>query len=128
MVNLLFVNNGVQVNSTPSPPFDVCIRSTQVLPSGESGTNYVSLLFVEVGQPWLTEWYWEELIKAHLKQAIYNMIMTFRYEAVFRKLIVWKEPDLGSLLLALLNIKILHTKCGFDYVTLNFIHILDIRF
>jgi hypothetical protein len=38
-----------------------------------------------------------------------------------------KETDLGSLLLALLIIRILHRQFDFNYVNENYIHILDIR-
>ena len=38
-----------------------------------------------------------------------------------------KETDLGSLLLALLNIRILHTQCALSYITENYNHVLDIR-
>jgi hypothetical protein len=47
--NLLFANNGLLVLSIPHLRY-TCM-STQVRPSGESLTNYVSLLSVEVGQP-----------------------------------------------------------------------------
>jgi hypothetical protein len=43
---------------------------THVLTSGEFVSGYVTLMWVEVGHPWRTELWWEELIKAHLKQAI----------------------------------------------------------
>ena len=48
--NLPFVNNGLLVNLVSSPSIYVY---AQIRPSGESLTNYVALLWIEVGQPLL---------------------------------------------------------------------------
>ena len=49
VTNLLFVNDGLRVNPTPAPLFGYMF--THARPSGESLTNYVAVLSVEVGQP-----------------------------------------------------------------------------
>ena len=53
--NMLFVNNGLEVNRICRPPLlPLVFRDTygRLRPSSWSLTNYVALLWAEVGQPW----------------------------------------------------------------------------
>lgn len=45
---LLFVNGGLLVNSSPSPPFDICIYKCAL----QAVLEFLVLLWVQVGQPW----------------------------------------------------------------------------
>jgi len=61
--NLLFANNGLLVNSFLPPPS--VYTYTHVRSTGESLTNYVALLRVEIGQPCPRGWFKGRKVKVN---------------------------------------------------------------